>query len=235
MIHWLDGQLGGELRPSILQEGLAVYLSGGHFKEEPIIPRAAALLDLGWYLPLRQLADSFYTSQHEIGYLEAAALINYLVDTYGWDRFNSFYRDIHPAPENTPSSGLDAALRAHFDMTLDTLETNFIAFLRAQPVEASNRSDLRLSVAFYDTVRHYQQMLDPSAYFLSAWLPDVSSMRQHGIVADVLRHPQGISNLRVEELLIAADADLRAGRYEMAEFNIRAASALLDFLGNTSK
>jgi hypothetical protein len=130
---------------------------------------------------------------------------------------------------------MDAALQAHLGQTFDTLETNFIAFLRAQPVEESNRTDLRLSVAFYDTARRYQQMLDPSAYFLSAWLPDISAMRQRGIVADVLRHPQGVSNLRVEGLLVAADADLRAGRYGMAELNIRAANALLNFWGNTSK
>jgi hypothetical protein len=39
----------------------------------------------------------------------------------------------------------------------------------------------------------------------------------------------------VEGLLVAADADLRAGRYGMAELDIRAANALLDFWGNTSK
>ena len=44
MVHVLDSRLGGELRPTILVEGLAVYLSGGHFKYEPLIPRAAALL-----------------------------------------------------------------------------------------------------------------------------------------------------------------------------------------------
>jgi hypothetical protein len=59
MIHILDRRLGGELRPSLLVEGLAVYLSNGHFKKEPLLSRAAVLLDLGWYLPLNQLADAF--------------------------------------------------------------------------------------------------------------------------------------------------------------------------------
>ena len=45
IIHILDHRLGGELRPSLLTEGLAVYMTGGHFKEEPLLPRAAALLD----------------------------------------------------------------------------------------------------------------------------------------------------------------------------------------------
>ncbi len=32
LVHALDARLGGELRPSLLAEGLAVYLVGGHFK-----------------------------------------------------------------------------------------------------------------------------------------------------------------------------------------------------------
>jgi hypothetical protein len=44
MVHILDGRLGGELRPTILVEGLAVYLSGGHFKPEAILSRASCPL-----------------------------------------------------------------------------------------------------------------------------------------------------------------------------------------------
>src|SRR5512139_3831671 len=98
IIHILDSRLGGELRPTAFVEGLAVYLSGGHFKPEPILPRAAALLPatpecvswnqapppaftpvpakgcgIGAYIPLKTLLDNFYFEQHEIGYLEAAA------------------------------------------------------------------------------------------------------------------------------------------------------------------
>ena len=47
LVHWLDSKQGGEMRPSLLVEGLAVYLSGGHFKPEPIFQRAAALLPPG--------------------------------------------------------------------------------------------------------------------------------------------------------------------------------------------
>jgi len=228
MVHWLDAGLGGEYRPSILVEGLAVYLSGGHFKEEPLLPRAAALLDLGWYIPLRELTDAFYTSQHEIGYLEAGALVAYLVQTYSWERFDAFYRDIHPANDGRQSSALEAALKIHFEQSLEQLETSFVDFLRSQTVEEAQRTDLRLSVAFYDTVRHYQQLDDPSAYFLTAWLPDFNVMREKGIVADTLRHPQESRNQQIEALLVAADADLRAGKYTQAEANLRAARGLIE-------
>ncbi len=228
MVHWLDSRQGGNLRPSILVEGLAVYLSNGHFKEEPILPRAAALLEMDWYIPLRELTDAFYTSQHEIGYLQAAALVAYLVETYGWERFDAFYRDIHPAPEGTQSAALEAALQVHFGLDLDSLESAFLDFLRSQTVDDSHRADLRLTVAFYDTLRHYQQRYDPSAHFLTAWLPDIPAMRQRGIVADLLRRPREPVNLQIEKLLIAADRDLRAGEYEQAEVRLREVLALLE-------
>jgi hypothetical protein len=226
MVHWADAQLGGELRPTILVEGLAVFLSDGHFKLEAILPRAAALLDLGWYIPLRELTNAFYTSQHEIGYIEGAALIGYLVQTYGWEKFDAFYRDIHPS--GSQADALDSALQAHFHLNLAQVEQDFIAFLRQQPPDDAARADMRLTVTFYDMVRRYQRLLDPSAYFLNAWLPDGPTMRKQGIVADFLRRPRSTSNLQIETLLVLADAQLRAGNYASAEAAIRAVSLILD-------
>ncbi|HEY3311695.1 MAG TPA: hypothetical protein VGK00_08665 [Anaerolineales bacterium] len=230
MVHWLDGQLGGKLRPSMLQEGLAVYLSDGHFKVEPILPRAAALLDLGWYVPLRKLADSFYLSQHEVGYAEAAALVSYMVKTFGWDDFNAFYRAILPVAGGSETAALDAALLEHYHINLDQLEKDFIHFLRQQSFDENIRTDLKLTVSFYDTVRRYQVEMDPSAYFLYAWLPDIPEMRQRGIVADLLRHPVSFYGMQIERLLVACDADLRAGNYGAAGNNIRAVNMILNIV-----
>jgi hypothetical protein len=89
-------------RPALMAEGLAVYAAGGHFKPNENLPhRAAALLVLKQYLPLSDLADNFYPTQHETGYLEGAAFITYLVDTYGWDRFKQFYQSFKPGPDRT--------------------------------------------------------------------------------------------------------------------------------------
>jgi hypothetical protein len=235
MVHWLDNQLGGRMRPSILEEGLAVYLSDGHFKVEPILPRTAAIIDLGWYIPLRQLTNSFYISQHEVGYAEAAALISYMVNTYGWDEFNRFYRDIRPASSGLQADAFDAALQAHFSISLDQLEKNFIVFLHKQTVPDSVRTDIRLTVTFYDAVRRYEYELDPSAYFLNTWLPDVSQMRQRGIVADFVRHPDSLLNQQIETLLVSANADLLAANYATAENKIKTVNTLLGlkkYLGN---
>lgn len=244
MAHWFDNKMGGELRPQILVEGLAVYLSGGHFKPEALPPRAAALLDLDWYIPLRELSDNFYASQHEIGYIEAGALIQYMVETYGWEAFNSFYRDMRPQPSGKQSDAMEAALQAHFGISLDQLEAQWQDSLRAlrQPPPAGTaqdgaihpdsaaRQDVVLTVQFYDTVRRYQQMFDPSAYFRTAWLPDGEEMRKQGITADFLRHPAGAVNIDLETLLVQADASLRAGDYASTQEKIEAAQLMLDRL-----
>jgi hypothetical protein len=264
IIHILDSRLGGELRPSALVEGLAVYLSGGHFKPEPILPRAAALLPTspgcvppgsvaspaqtevcgtGGYIPLKKLIDNFYFEQHEIGYLEAAALIEFMVDTWGWEAFSAFYRDIHPqkipdgatpserrppAHELTQSDAVDEALQKHFGIDLEELEGRFQAELRNQPLTAHLAEDLRLSVSFYDTVRRYQLILDPSAHFLTAWLMDSGLMRDREIVADYLRRTSLPEALAVETMLAAAGESLQQADFTTAEQLLQATNAALD-------
>lgn len=238
MVHILDSRLGGDLRPSLLVEGLAVYLSGGHFKPEPLLPRAAALLPpadendalhLDLYVPLAELADDFYQAQHELGYLQAGALVEYMVQNWGWTAFNAFYRDIHPQSDSQ-AAAIEAALQVHFDLTLAQLETRFLEELAQQDLTPALADDVRLTVAYYDTVRRYQQLLDPSAYFLTAWLLHGPTMREKGIVADYTRHPEAAVNLTLETLLVSAGTDQRTGAYEDAWRAIRAVDAVLDAL-----
>jgi hypothetical protein len=213
-VHYYDGVLGGVYLPAVLQEGLAVYLVGGHFKPEQLGPRAAALLDLGWYIPLSTITDNFYIQQHEICYLEAGALVQYLVETYGWDAFTEFYRTI-PALENrTNSVVLDIAMYEHFGISFADLEKSYLAYLRSQVSTEVARTDLQLTVSFFDTVRRYQEVLDPSAYFLTAWLPDGVVMRQRGIVADFLRHPADLENHLFESLLNWSNRELFSRNYQ---------------------
>ena len=234
MVHILDARLGGELRPAILAEGLAVYLTGGHFKSEPLMPRAAALLDLidpqsssDWYLPLEMLADDFYKSQHEIGYLQAGALVEFMVETWGWQAFSSFYRDIHHPHGGKHSTAIEDALQIHFDISLAELETQFKEALDAIEVPKEYRDDVRLTVLFYNTARQYQNAMDTSAYFLTAWLPDGPAMRQYDIVADLLRHPSSPEHITLEALLLSADGYLQTGRYREAEWTLRAVDWVL--------
>ena len=235
MVHILDSRLGGELRPSMLAEGLAVYLTGGHFKPEPLMPRAAALLDLmepgsssDWYIPLEKLADNFYQSQHEIGYLQAGALVEYMVETWGWQAFSSFYRDIHHPRGRKHSTAINDALEIHFGITLAELEAQFKKALLTQEITQAYRDDVSLTVAFYNTARRYQNAMDTSAYFLTAWLPDSATMRQYGIVADYVRHSSSPEHIALETMLVSADSYLQNGRYREAAGAIRAVNWVLD-------
>ncbi len=235
LVHALDGTMGGDDRPSILQEGLAVYITGGHFKPEPIVPRAAVVLATNDYIPLEQLSNDFYSEQHEVGYIEAAALVSYMVQTYGWQNYNAFYRDIHPAPNGQPSDAIDAALQKHFQLSFHTLEQNYIAFLKKQTYTPTDVTDVHDTISFYDTMRHYERLLDPSAYFATAWLPDGNEMRQRGIVADFLRHPHQAINQRLESLLVSADADLLHGDYASMETKVATVNMALDAFDSGSQ
>jgi hypothetical protein len=255
MIHILDTRLGGELRPTLLVEGLAVYLTGGHFKKEPLMERAAALLPpqpgcipaeradpsvqarqtvcgLGWYLPLNDLVDDFYFSQHEIGYLEAGSLIQFMVETWGWEKYSAFYRDIHLVESHSQAAAIEAALQVHFGMGLAGLEGKFLAALRQIQITPENVEDVQQTVAYYNAVRRYQQVLDPSAYFLNAWLPDEDQMREKGIVADFLRRPAAPPNLALENLLVATEQELLAANFARVDALLAAANASLDILAD---
>ena len=262
MVHKLDGRLGGDFRPSMLVEGLAVALTGGHFKPEPLMPRAAALIPpedgcmevtpemsasipdnstpictLNWYIPLAELADDFYLSQHEIGYLQAGALVEYMMNSWGREAFDTFYRDIQPdlgetgekQPEkNTDYQMIDRALQEHFGLTLIELEKQFLISLAGQPASAEMVNDVRYSVRYYDAVRHYQQLLDPSAYFLTAWLTNGAEMREREIVADFLRHPEAPENIALETMLAAAYDALLSGDYSAADRFLDAVDLVLE-------
>lgn len=229
MVHLVDARLGGEWKPSLFVEGLAVYLSGGHFKPEPLIPRAAALLDLDWYIPLETLVDDFYTTQHEIGYLEAGALAEFMVKTWGWPAFSSFYRSMNaPAQEQDSLEILNQALLKNFQLPLAGIEARFLDSLHNQIVSDDLREDVRQTVAFYDTVRLYQQAFDPSAYFLHAWMLDAKQMRERRVVADYLRHPSQPENLAFETMLNTTGALLQQAEFGPANDLLVAINAVLN-------
>jgi hypothetical protein len=223
--HVLDRQI-ARTRPTVMTEGLAVFVAGGHFKPEPLAARAAALLALNRYLPLTQLANNFYQAQHEIGYLEAGGFIQYLVDQYGWPRFRAMYGSFNSAPSDAQM--LDAALKVQYGQGLGQLEAAWLAYLRALPPDPAQVADLRLTLRLYDTLRRYQQLDDPSAYFLTAWLPDGTEARGRGLFADFIRHPDGPDNIALEAMLVAAGQALNAGDDDGAARLLDGVNAALD-------
>ena len=223
--HILDQGLVAS-RPALMAEGLAVYVAGGHFTPNENLPhRAAALLLLHRYIPLDDLADNFYPSQHETGYLEGSAFITYLVDTYGWDRFRQFYQSFKPGPDREV---LDKALTASYGKDLSGMEAEWLANLRTQTVSPAEVDDLRLTLDLYDTLRRYQTQDDPSAYYLTAWVPDPLDAIRRGVTADFLRHPDSSENIALEVMLVDAEHALEAGQYAEVETELNSVNAVLD-------
>jgi hypothetical protein len=228
-VHLIDGRLGGENRPSLFVEGLAVYLSGGHFHPEDLMPRATSLLELDWYIPMQKLLEDFYLAQHEISYLEAGALVQFMVDTWGWRGFADFYRNIPtPSRDQNQQDMVNRALSDQFGITFDLLEARFLDRLRAQRVSTHQVAEVRYSVEVFETIRRYQQAYDPSAYFLSAWMVDGESLRNKSIIADYLRHPSQDENIVFETMLNAAASFLETGDYQEMNRILTAIQTVMD-------
>ncbi len=214
-VHILDRQFAPE-RINSLAEGVAVWASDGHYKPENIDRRAAALVTIGQYMPLAQLLDNFYPVQHEIGYLESAGFVKFLIDNYGWRRFRDFYSSVSADDAATLSGAVDTNLQQHFNLTLAEAESQWLAFLAQQPPDPATVADLETTIRFYNIMRRYQQLYDPTAYFLTAWLPHPETLEREGNPADLTRHPQDEVNVTLEVMLQAADTAVRAGNYQQA-------------------
>jgi len=227
-VHVLDASLVGPATPALLREGLAVWVAGGHYRPESIPARAGALVRLNQYIPLAQLAEDFYRHQHETGYLEAAALVAYLVETYGWDEFLAFYRRAGEDDGAPPADALDQALRGSFGVGLEETESAFRAWLSSQPTTPGQVLALELTVRLFDAIRRYQRTLDPPAYFLSGWFPDPAEGEQQGIVADFLRSPRSVRAVAIELLFTAAQESLQRGALDQAAVLVEGAERALD-------
>jgi hypothetical protein len=230
--HVLDRRF-SEVRNTLLAEGLAVYVSGGHYMEEPLDQRVAALLALDRYVPLTELADDFYPSQHEIGYLEAAGFVSYLIDRFGWEAFKAAYADIQPN-EQGQAAMLDSALQENLGLTLLQAESDWLAALESLPQPVAQIENLRLTIDFYDTLRRYQREWDPSAYFREAWLPPLEEAERLGVTADFVRHPSTLVNVALETMLSVTESYIEEGDYQEAEKLLNVTGMVLDAGGDLS-
>ncbi len=226
-VHLLDRQFAPQ-RISFFAEGLAVYATGGHYKQENLTQRAAALVEIGQYIPLAQLIDNFYPVQHEIGYLEAAGFLTYLIDTYGWPQVRAFYSDVTQDDATTLSGAVDLNMQTYFGTTLAAAEADWLAQLTALPADRTAVSDLQTTLRFYNIMRQYQQYYDPTAHFLTAWLPYPQSVESEGNPADLTRHPETEINIALEVMLQATDTALREQEYRFANVLLDSISRVLE-------
>ncbi len=221
-VHIIDRQFAPQ-RIKILAEGVAVWAAGGHYNTQDLQERAAALLAINKYIPLAELADNFYPAQHEIGYLEAGAFVDFLVERYGWAEVREFYSDTSISDGVTEAEALDANLQRYFDASLAEMEAAWLAELAELSPSAEAIADLTTSIRYYDTARTYQTVHDPTAYFRTAWLPHPSDVVESGNPADFLRKPDTEANF-IAELM------LRSAYDAMEKQDFSRANVLLDSL-----
>lgn len=226
-VHLLDRQFAPQ-RITFLAEGLAVWASGGHYKQEDLDQRSAALVQIGRYVPLPRLIDDFYPVQHEIGYLQAAGFVKYLIDKYGWTQFRAFYSDVTYDDADTLSAAVDQNMQTYFGITLAEIESEWLAYLDSLPYDETAVVDLQTTIRYYDTMRRYQRQYDPTAYFLTAWLPYPQDLQKSGNPADLTRHPETEINVTLEVMLQAADTAVRTGNYTQANVILDSIERVLD-------
>ncbi|MCA9974522.1 MAG: hypothetical protein KC413_02190, partial [Anaerolineales bacterium] len=89
-------------------------------------------------------------------------------------------------------------------------------------------TDLATTIRYYNVMRRYQTQYDPTAYFLTAWLPYPEDVEANGNTADLTRRPHEEANITLEAMLGSADEALRAGNYNRANVLLDSVTRVLD-------
>ena len=226
VVHVLDRQLNDGARPSLFVEGIAVYLSDGHYRPGDPLMRAAALVEMGMYLPITSFVNDFYNAQHEIGYMEGAAFVAYLTEKWGWETFLDFYFNLEEGENDYDT--ISSALQRQYGMDLDALETEFVNHLETLNPDDQVKSDVRLTVETYDMIRRYQTLAIPSAHFQTAWWPPIGRMIESGIIGDYAWREKSPFNVMVENLFLEIHDGLDDGNLQVVENNLNTIGQILD-------
>jgi hypothetical protein len=188
-------------------EGLAVYVAGGHYKPEPLAERGAALFDLGHYVPVGE-----FIGQHELDYLYPAAMLTYIVETYGMDKMWEFLSSDDNSQDDQPGT-LGAALQATFGISIQDFDQDFQAWLESQD-PGEQLEDLRLTVELQDLRRQYQETYVPPPLFL---LGQASEAADPDYLPIVIREARAPANIAVELIIANGQQAIIDGDYSTAE------------------
>ncbi len=199
-------------------EGLAVYVAGGHYKPEPLAQRGAALFELGYYVPVGQSLE-----QHELAYLYPAAMLTYIVETYGADALWKFFAADADTSDGQPAT-LESAIQSTFDLSLTDFDADFRAWLESgDPGEQLD--DLRLTIELQDLRRKYQDIYAPPPYFFLGKASETLAHPEY--VPVVLREAHAPPNVAIELIIANAQQAIIEGDYSKAEQLIDALKEVL--------
>ena len=199
-------------------EGLAVYVAGGHYKPEPLAQRGAALFDLGYYIPVGQSLE-----QHELAYLYPAAMLTYIVETYGADALWKFFAADADTSDGQPAT-LESALQTTFGISLTDFDADFRAWLESGDPGAQ-LNDLRLTIELQDLRRKYQDTYAPPPYFFLGKASETLARPEY--VPVVLREAHAPPNVAIELIIANAQQAIIEGDYSTAQQFITALQEVL--------
>lgn len=188
----------------VLVEGLAVWASGGHYRDEPIDEWAAVVAASDEYLPLEELRTGpFYDFQHETSYLEAASFVQFLVGRYGLDKLKDLYGQATGDAEHD-----EHLVQRLYGKGYNALEAEWLEYLAGLEPIPEQAEIWRLQVRAFDLMRRYETELDPDARLLPStappeWMSDTLKV--------FLRRVDAPVNLVLETALIAAQQRLYGG------------------------
>ncbi|MFC2036748.1 peptidase MA family metallohydrolase, partial [Chloroflexota bacterium] len=198
----------------VLVEGLAVWASGGHYRQEPLDTWAAVVARSDSYVPLADLRSGpFYDFQHELSYLEAASFVKFLVEEYGLDRLKELYG------QATGDAAHDEELvQSLYGQGYAELEADWLDYLDGLEPTPEQGETWDLTVRSFDLMRRYETELDPDARLLPPnpppeWITDTLVVFLHRLETP--------ANVALETALIAVQDRLYSG-------DLRGAAALLE-------
>jgi hypothetical protein len=189
-------------------EGEAVYVAGGHYKPEPLAERAAALYDLGYYVPIEEHID-----QHELSYLHAAAVLTYIADAYSAAKVWEFLTADTDPKDSQPAS-LETAILTTFGVSLKQFDQNFQDWLKSQE-PGKQLDDLRLTIQLQDLRRQYQETYAPPPYFIAWKVSDTVGSPDYLPV--LIREANAPANMAAELIIANAQQAIVDGDYAKAE------------------
>lgn len=200
-------------------EGLSVFLASGHYKPESIPERAAASLALGYDTPER----GGPMGQHEIQYLHQAALVDYIVETYGWDTLQEFINLILPLGSANREQQDTAYIQA-FGITQEQLNQQFYSWLQTkQP--GDQVTDLELTVQLQELRREYQEKYTPDPEILLSLNEETAKKPEFVHIA--IREAHNPANIATELLIKNAQNAILDGKYDLAQTLIDAIESIV--------
>ncbi|HSL27637.1 MAG TPA: hypothetical protein VK900_00445 [Anaerolineales bacterium] len=189
-------------------EGLAVYVAGGHYKPEPIPERGAAMLELGYEVGL-----DVFSSQHELSYLHGATIMSYIAETYGWEALQEFGSRAAGDPFFDPEQR-DQIMQEVFNVSGATFNEEYLAWLEShEPGEQVD--DLRLTIELQDLRRGYQREYAPEPFTLFGRSDETYARPE--FLTLLIREANAPANIAIELMIASAQKSIVAEEYAAAE------------------